>query len=528
MHLLSAASDSVAFALSYPRFIRLFKLDEGVRIALHVLILGRPEPAISIPMSRSRQLRYVRTWLTFLTRLETTQPHDHLAPRWNLLPHLDAGHDLCSNTRCEPATKTSHAVIVQHVGQEFATAGGTDTAPIRASVATTRCGEKHMIAAAMIAASMIGFQGPATKPAPWQKFVSEEGQFAVDFPAQPTTTESKTVNGPEGQQKLVGATCATPVARFAIYKVTPFRKRANERETLIAARDALARQLKEPVALERWLKVDDTKSIFESTVRGKSATGVASTVRLRLFMAGQSLYVLMAAADGDREPPDVDKFLRSLSFGTSKSKKAGAKAAVPPKEFAGWGTAFDPDGDCEIKAQGKALVMKIPATLHDLNTQIGKFNAPRVVRDVVGDFEITVKVVGDFKPGRKSNRQGGLPFNGAGIIVCHGSDKFIRLERAAISNQGGVNTFAIFEAHEGGAAAVDHNGPLSSGTAFLRLERRGKTILAFTSTDGKRWTELEPIDTAWPAALKVGLGGINSGNAPFTVRFEELSFKANK
>jgi hypothetical protein len=42
MHLLSAASDSIALALTYPRFIRLFKLDEGVRIALHVLDLQIP------------------------------------------------------------------------------------------------------------------------------------------------------------------------------------------------------------------------------------------------------------------------------------------------------------------------------------------------------------------------------------------------------------------------------------------------------------------------------------------------------
>ncbi len=388
-----------------------------------------------------------------------------------------------------------------------------------------------MIAAALLAASMIGFQPSSTNPAPWQKFVTEEGQFAVEFPTEPTSTESRTLNAPEGKRRLFGVTCSTPTAEFAVYKVTyvtPIAKDGNERAVLKSARDNVARKFTDPVALEGWVDLGGGKSVLESTVRGKSSAGMASTMRLRLFTLGRSIYVLTVTAAGDREPPDVDRFFRSIVLGTANTKKTSPKAAVPRKEIAGWGTAFDPDGDCEIKAQGKALVMTIPATLHDLNAEIGTFNAPRVVRDVVGDFEITVKVVGDFKPGRASNRAGGLPFNGAGIIVCHGTDKFIRLERAATLNQGGIDTFAIFEAHEPGARTLDHNANLSPGTAYVRLERRGKSFLGFTSSDGKRWTKLEPINTAWPAALKVGLGGINSANAPFAVRFEELSFKGKK
>jgi serine/threonine protein kinase/regulation of enolase protein 1 (concanavalin A-like superfamily) len=207
-------------------------------------------------------------------------------------------------------------------------------------------------------------------------------------------------------------------------------------------------------------------------------------------------------------------------------RKTGPTAAVSGTEIAGWGTMVDPDGDCLINADGGALVISVPGTLHDLNASIGLYNAPRVVREIAGDFDIQVKVVGDFTPGNLSNRQGGFPFNGAGIVVSSDGDRFIRLERGATFRQGNFNAFAIFEQHESGSGVANRNGPLSPGTAYLRLARRGSRFLGFTSMDGRRWTQLEPIDTGWPARVKVGLNAINSGNARFAVRFEELSVKA--
>ena len=66
-------------------------------------------------------------------------------------------------------------------------------------------------------------------------------------------------------------------------------------------------------------------------------------------------------------------------------------------------------------------------TLHDLNADIGKYNAPRVMWDVEGDFEVEVRVDGDFRPGNLCNRAGGIPFVGAGIVICDGGDNFVRL-----------------------------------------------------------------------------------------------------
>jgi len=215
----------------------------------------------------------------------------------------------------------------------------------------------------------------------------------------------------------------------------------------------------------------------------------------------------------------------SEATATVVDRRAGPKAAVPAREIAGWGAVVDPDGDCPIDPNGNALTITVPPTLHDLNATIGLYNAPRVLREVAGDFDIQVKVVGDFRPGNVSNRAGGLPFNGAGIVVFLDGDSLIRLERGAVFDGASFNSFAIFERHEGGSGVDDHNGPLDAGTAYLRLGRRGSRILGATSYDGRRWTQLEPINSGWSGRLKVGVAAVNSGSATFTVRFEELSFK---
>ena len=72
---------------------------------------------------------------------------------------------------------------------------------------------------------------------------------------------------------------------------------------------------------------------------------------------------------------------------------------------------------------------------------------------------------------------------------------------------------------------VDHNGPLAAGPTYLRLVRRGTTIRGFSSNDGQFWTELDPMLGILTNKLQVGLDAVNSGNAPFTVRFAQLALK---
>ena len=73
------------------------------------------------------------------------------------------------------------------------------------------------------------------------------------------------------------------------------------------------------------------------------------------------------------------------------------------------------------------LSIEAPGSTHDLNPHVNKFNAPRVVQTVDGDFSITVKVAGEFKPTGQPQHPKSVPSNGGGIIVWNNSDNFIRL-----------------------------------------------------------------------------------------------------
>jgi regulation of enolase protein 1 (concanavalin A-like superfamily) len=266
------------------------------------------------------------------------------------------------------------------------------------------------------------------------------------------------------------------------------------------------------------------------TIRGKPDEGNGVlTIRVREYLVGNAIYLVAVVSPLNRElPDDAGRFLGSLAIGTTKARAAGAPEFEPltGKELAGWGTAIDPGEDCEIKPESKTLTVKVPGKFHDLNPDSGKLNAPRIVRAVEGDFVITVKVAGDFKPGGQSTNPKGVPYNGAGILVWSDPDNFIRLERGAMLRQGKIGTYIAFEEREGGYRGAVHNGRFQAGDCYLRLERKGSRIFGSVSSDGSKWLRLKPIDTVWPANLKVGLTAINSSSEPFSVRFEEFSFDA--
>jgi regulation of enolase protein 1 (concanavalin A-like superfamily) len=384
-----------------------------------------------------------------------------------------------------------------------------------------------MLVSALIAVAMVGLQ--ESDSTPWQTYVSKDGQFLVDFPGQSTGSHTRTSNGPSGRTKVIVVEYDSPSVMYVAEKVvlSTAPVKGTEGRILDQYRDFFKAIFRGQVITEKSVRREAMRG-RDFTIRGQpERRGDVATIRVRMYLAGPAIYALIAIAAPNRElPDDTGRFFGSFALGTKRLKKAGPQPEVSGTPIAGWGSAVDPDGDCEIKVQGKALSISVPGTLHDLNADIDKYNAPRVLREVSGDFTIDVKVVGEFKPGPKSLNPKSVPYNGAGIFVWRDSDNFIRLERAAIIRGGKLGTFATFEEREGGSTGAEHNGPLTPGTTYLHMERRGKTILGMVSKDGKNWTKLRPIDTVWPAKLKVGVNAINSSNEPFVVRFEDFKFQA--
>lgn len=122
-----------------------------------------------------------------------------------------------------------------------------------------------------------------------------------------------------------------------------------------------------------------------------------------------------------------------------------------------WGEVVDPDGDCEWKMNDGALAIEVPGTLHDLNIEISKNNAPRVVQEVEGDFVAKVKVTGSFDPGPVRTGPKSVPYNGGGLLVWLDEGSYIRLERGSMSRDNRVVGLLAFESREQGTRAAVHN-----------------------------------------------------------------------
>ncbi len=362
----------------------------------------------------------------------------------------------------------------------------------------------------------------------WQKVESKEGDFTIEMPVKPTVNKSRVRKGASGEVKTTLIGCATEGGIYYVQKVvipTSIVKGTEDAE-LDAERDDWAKEWNGKVIEEKKVRADN-KVGRDFTIRGMPDKKKATvTLRVREYLSGNSIYVVGVISLPNRElPEDTGRFLGSLAIGGVRAQGTTTEEAKGT-ELPGWGLAIDPDKDCELVGEMKALRFKVPGTRHDLAPELGSLNAPRVMRDVEGDFVVTVKVVGDFRPGGKSTNPKGVPFNGAGILVWSDADNFIRLERAVIARQGKISTYVNFQEREGGTNGATHNEVMQGGNCWVRMERKGSRIHGSISFDGSTWKELKPIQTVWPTKLKIGVTAVNSSSLPFTVSFEEFELKA--
>jgi regulation of enolase protein 1 (concanavalin A-like superfamily) len=252
-------------------------------------------------------------------------------------------------------------------------------------------------------------------------------------------------------------------------------------------------------------------------------------IRVREYLSQNVLYVLAASTAADRElPEDVGHFFASFSPSARRTKKVGPLPEPEGKALGTWGMAIDPDGDCKFDDKGSTLEIAIPNTHHDLNADNNKLNSPRVVREVTSDFAMTVNVEGDFKPSAKSTNPKVVPYISAGIVVWQDSDNYLFLGRAAINRNSRINEFAAFEEREWGTRGAVNNRGIDPGGVYLRLERRGGRYLGYTSKDGQNWARLDPLETNYPATVKVGLYAINGCTDPVAVQFDQFSLNQGK
>ncbi len=213
------------------------------------------------------------------------------------------------------------------------------------------------------------------------------------------------------------------------------------------------------------------------------------------------------------------------------SPKVASTPLEAVTELPGWGTATDPDGDCQFLLEEEALSIRVPGAgrPHDLAAEIKVTNAPRVLQPVDGDFVATVRVEGGFVPGSESTKPGRTGYNGAALVAMVDERNVATLARAVLQRRGEQpQPYANFEIRVNGkleriGMTGDYRLP-KEGPVHLRLEVRGSHIYGAVSKDGVSWEEFDakPIPPEWPRQLKTGVVAISTSKEEFTPRFSKL------
>lgn len=182
----------------------------------------------------------------------------------------------------------------------------------------------------------------------------------------------------------------------------------------------------------------------------------------------------------------------------------------------------NPAHDCQIVANDRQITIRIPGKAHDFAAELQRWNAPRVLTKVTGEFNIEVRVSGAFRPGEKSTINGRRPYNGAGLLIVQDPQHHLSLQRGAVRLGNHTRHYANLELRDG-SQILSHDFDLRDETAWLRLERRGGRIFAYACNDHDHWQAFQPIDVDFPETVEAGVVGINSAKKPFSCTFSDLS-----
>ena len=262
---------------------------------------------------------------------------------------------------------------------------------------------------------------------------------------------------------------------------------------------------------------------LDSGTQSQRSRAVPS-LRLKWLVAAILLLAvaLILILNAKRLTTPVADLLGQKSSGLAGGAKVEDPPAPPGARLADWGRRFDPDGDCTFNLQGGSLTIDVPPTPHDLSIETGQYNAPRVLREVDGDFRLQVKVCGDMQPRVAGSVPGRTAYQAGGILLSSDERNYVRLERAAFNQDGKITQCLVFQSRFKGRRGLTHMVGIPAKDTHLRLERRGNRLRAFVSADGRLWHSLPNIDIDLSPKVQVGIAVINTTQQLLQVRFEKL------
>ena len=189
----------------------------------------------------------------------------------------------------------------------------------------------------------------------------------------------------------------------------------------------------------------------------------------------------------------------------------------------------DPDGNCSLLIDEirHTATIKVPGTPpgipHILSSELRppRMNAPRTLRPVNGDFQVFAHVQGTEHVGGRPVTQAYAPYHGAGILVWQDPGNYVRLEIATHILKGKPPHYANFEYREGSLLKDTRGQASDSGSAYLRLSRKGNAITASFSSDNVNWSTFGVLTTTLAPDVQVGLVAINTSARPLVALVEQ-------
>jgi regulation of enolase protein 1 (concanavalin A-like superfamily) len=148
-----------------------------------------------------------------------------------------------------------------------------------------------------------------------------------------------------------------------------------------------------------------------------------------------------------------------------------------------------------------------------------KLNAPRILQEVRGDFDLHVKVPAFPLPENNTSSAGKFSFISSGLLVWKDDKNFIRLERAAEGSS--PAPFVWLERFQDGKAVNQQGKPVSDKDINLRVKRSGNKLTFSVGEDGS-WDDIHAEEVELPQKLQVGVLAINTTTKVFSPQLEGL------
>ncbi len=209
----------------------------------------------------------------------------------------------------------------------------------------------------------------------------------------------------------------------------------------------------------------------------------------------------------------------------------GLAAPVPPESDRDkvarlWGKLETPSGEYTAKPDGNRL------TLRSLGWPLPfDMNPPefRVSREVIGDFDVSVKLVALDRPDRSVYYESSGPQTAAGLFITAGKSHFGLYHWMAFHKDGW-----ILLPHMQSSLWMQRTGELGGGgsmladiepgeSTLLRIVRRDKAVTLHARIGSGQWKQWDaPNDITLPDAVTVGIFLGHSTSQQCEATFEEL------